>query len=77
MKWIGSNKLLQIAIASIDDRLVFLSILKELDKRGIKYKPLSVEPLVGGHLIQIVKFVLNKTKQKRIFFLNNFLFFLY
>lgn len=58
MKWIGSHKQLQVAIASIDDRLVFLSISEELDKRGIKYKPLSVEPLIGGHLIQVTKFVL-------------------
>uniref|UniRef100_A0A915E5V5 Mediator of RNA polymerase II transcription subunit 14 RM5 domain-containing protein n=1 Tax=Ditylenchus dipsaci TaxID=166011 RepID=A0A915E5V5_9BILA len=54
LKWIGSHRQLQAAVAAIDDRLLFLRITEELDKRHIGYKPLQVEPVVGGHMLEIV-----------------------
>ncbi|KAI1700697.1 mediator complex subunit MED14 domain-containing protein [Ditylenchus destructor] len=53
LSWIGTHRQLQAAVAAIDDRLLFLRITEELDKRNIKHDPLSVEPVVGGHVLKI------------------------
>lgn len=43
------------AVATLDDRLAFMRICEELDRRNVKYKPLSVEPTVGGLILHITE----------------------
>lgn len=45
----------------MEDRLTFLRIAEELDKRGIKYDPVTVSPVVGGPLLRITEYVFLKT----------------
>uniref|UniRef100_A0AC35G013 Mediator of RNA polymerase II transcription subunit 14 n=1 Tax=Panagrolaimus sp. PS1159 TaxID=55785 RepID=A0AC35G013_9BILA len=51
--WIGSEDQVKAVIAAMEDRLTFLRIAEELDKRGIKYDPVTVNPVVGGPLLRI------------------------
>ncbi|KHN74691.1 Mediator of RNA polymerase II transcription subunit 14 [Toxocara canis] len=55
-RWLGNTKQLTSSVATIDDRLAFMRICEELDRRGVKYRPLAAEPTVGGLLLQITDF---------------------
>lgn len=52
-RWLGSTKQLTSAVATIDDRLAFTRICEELDRRNVKYRPLTTEPIVGGLILRI------------------------
>lgn len=54
--WLGSTKQLTSAIAAIDDRLAFMRLCDELDKRKVKYLPLETERVVGGLILRITDF---------------------
>ncbi|MFH4974821.1 hypothetical protein AB6A40_001530 [Gnathostoma spinigerum] len=56
LRWLGSTKALTSAVSTIDDRLAFMRICEELDRRGVKYRSLAVEPTVGGLLLHITDF---------------------
>ncbi|VDM98233.1 unnamed protein product [Thelazia callipaeda] len=51
--WLGDKRLLTSAVATLDDRLAFMRICEELDRRNVKYKPLTVETTVGGLILHI------------------------
>ncbi|VBB31806.1 unnamed protein product, partial [Acanthocheilonema viteae] len=55
-RWLGDRRLLTSAVATLDDRLAFMRICEELDRRNVKYKPLTVEPTVGGLILHITDF---------------------
>ncbi|VDO37888.1 unnamed protein product, partial [Onchocerca flexuosa] len=55
-RWLGDRRLLTSAVATLDDRLAFMRICEELDRRKVKYKPLTVEPTVGGLILHITDF---------------------
>uniref|UniRef100_A0A915AIY3 Mediator of RNA polymerase II transcription subunit 14 n=1 Tax=Parascaris univalens TaxID=6257 RepID=A0A915AIY3_PARUN len=55
-RWLGNTKQLTSSVATIDDRLSFMRICEELDRRGVKYRPLVTEPTVGGLMLQITDF---------------------
>uniref|UniRef100_A0A158Q7E9 Mediator of RNA polymerase II transcription subunit 14 n=1 Tax=Elaeophora elaphi TaxID=1147741 RepID=A0A158Q7E9_9BILA len=55
-RWLGDRRLLTSAVATLDDRLAFMRICEELDRRNVKYKPLAVEPTVGGLILHITDF---------------------
>ncbi|VDK31386.1 unnamed protein product [Anisakis simplex] len=56
-RWMGNTKQLTSSVSTIDDRLAFMRICEELDRRNVKYKPLITEPTVGGLLLQITELV--------------------
>ncbi|KAK6113195.1 Mediator complex subunit MED14 family protein [Brugia pahangi] len=55
-RWLGDKRLLTSAVATLDDRLAFMRICEELERRNVKYKPLTVEPTVGGLILHITDF---------------------
>lgn len=54
-RWLGDRRLLTSAVATLDDRLAFMRICEELDRRDVKYKPITVEPTVGGLILHITE----------------------
>lgn len=48
---------MKTVIAAIEDRLAYLRIAEELDKNGIKYDPVTIDPVVGGPILRIKEFV--------------------
>uniref|UniRef100_A0A914Y7B3 Mediator of RNA polymerase II transcription subunit 14 n=1 Tax=Panagrolaimus superbus TaxID=310955 RepID=A0A914Y7B3_9BILA len=51
--WVGSEDQVKAVIAAIEDRLAFLKIAEELDKKGVKYDPVTIDPVVGGPVLKI------------------------
>ncbi|CAJ0927677.1 unnamed protein product, partial [Mesorhabditis belari] len=44
---------LTCAIAAVDDRISFMKLCEELDRRNIQYDPLETEPVVGGLVLRL------------------------
>lgn len=63
-RWLGDARQLTAAVASLDDRLAFMRICEELKRRNVVYRPLTLEPSVGGPVLHIKEFVFQLTFKK-------------
>jgi hypothetical protein len=51
----GQTKQLQIALATVGDRLLFIRIAEELRKHGIQFEAPVCEPSVGGYIMKLTE----------------------
>ncbi|TKR73156.1 hypothetical protein L596_020498 [Steinernema carpocapsae] len=53
VKWSNLHKRMNSVISAIDDRLAFVKVIEELEKRNVVLEPLSCEPVVGGLVLKL------------------------
>jgi hypothetical protein len=51
--FVGRAKLIQIALSTVADRILFIRIAEELRKHGIEYDQPVCEPQVGGYIMRL------------------------
>ena len=46
---------MKLIIASIEDRIAFLRIAEELEKKGIGFEPVQIDKVTGGPYLKITE----------------------
>jgi len=52
-RWTGEEGQVKLIIASIEDRIAFLRIAEELEKKGIGFEPVQIDKVTGGPYLKI------------------------